>query len=86
MLPASGLLADRYRLVRELGTGGNLADDVGHLRKVAVKALLVRFDDPSRPSLRRDSGTDGTRVYCAVAEPASDISIVELRTRVDRSE
>ena len=40
--------------------------------------LLVRFDDPSRPSLRRDFATDGQRLYYAVAEPASDIYIAEL--------
>jgi hypothetical protein len=39
---------------------------------------LVRFDDPRRPSLRRDFATDGQRLYYAVADPASDVYIVEL--------
>jgi TolB protein len=43
--------------------------------------LLVRFDDPARPSLRRDFATDGKRLYFAVAEPASDIYLMELDGR-----
>jgi serine/threonine-protein kinase len=40
----SAALADRYRLERELGTGGtatvDLAEDLKHSRKVAVKATI----------------------------------------------
>ena len=41
--PLAAALADRYRLVRELGAGGMatvfLAEDVKHQRKVALKVL-----------------------------------------------
>jgi Tol biopolymer transport system component len=40
--------------------------------------LLVRFDDPARPSLRRDFATDGKRLYFAIAQPESDIFFMEL--------
>jgi TolB protein len=42
--------------------------------------LLVRFDDPTRPSLRRDLATDGTRLYFPIAQPASDIYLMEFAT------
>ena len=55
---------------------------IGSLWSVSVEGggptRLVRFDDPNRPSLRRDFATDGARLYYAVAEPASDIYVVEL--------
>ncbi len=40
--------------------------------------LLVRFDDPSRPSLRREFATDGRTLYFTVADPQSDIWVMEL--------
>jgi Tol biopolymer transport system component len=43
-----------------------------------IPKQLVRFDDPARPSLRRDFATDGVRLYYAVAEPASDIYVIDL--------
>jgi len=43
--------------------------------------LLVRFDDPARPSLRRDFATDGKTLYFAIAKPESDIYLMELRSR-----
>lgn len=43
--------------------------------------LLVRFDNPGRPSLRRDFATDGKSLYFAIAQPQSDIYLVELRSR-----
>lgn len=43
--------------------------------------LLVRFDDPARPSLRRDFATDGKTLYFAIAQPESDIYLVELSSR-----
>jgi len=42
--------------------------------------MLVHFEDPARPSLRRDFATDGRRLYFAVAQPASDIYLMELNT------
>ncbi|MBA3561063.1 MAG: hypothetical protein H0W30_21065 [Gemmatimonadaceae bacterium] len=39
---------------------------------------LVRFDDPARPSLRRDFATDGKTFYFAIAQPESDIHLMEL--------
>jgi len=57
----------------------------GSIWSIAVNGgtpkLLVRFDDPTRPSLRRDFATDGKRLYFAIAEPASDISLMELDSR-----
>ncbi len=41
--------------------------------------LLMRFDDPSRPSLRREFATDGTRFYFTIAQDESDVWVVEIR-------
>ena len=41
--------------------------------------LLIRFDDPSRPSNRREFATDGKRIYFTIAQPESDIWLMELR-------
>jgi eukaryotic-like serine/threonine-protein kinase len=40
--------------------------------------LLIRFDDPSRRSLRREFATDGVRFYFTVARYESDIWTMEL--------
>src|SRR5262249_15118929 len=40
--------------------------------------LLVRFDDPSRRSLRREFATDGRRFYFTVAHDESDLWTMEL--------
>jgi serine/threonine-protein kinase len=40
--------------------------------------LLVRFDDPTRRSLRREFATDGVRLYFTVAREESDIWTMEL--------
>jgi Tol biopolymer transport system component len=40
--------------------------------------LLVRFDDPSRRSLRREFDTDGLRFYFTVAGDESDLWSMEL--------
>jgi hypothetical protein len=40
--------------------------------------LLVRFDDPTRRSLRREFATDGARLYFTVAREESDIWTMEL--------
>jgi eukaryotic-like serine/threonine-protein kinase len=41
--------------------------------------LLMRFDDPLRPSLRREFATDGTRFFFTIAQDESDIWVVEIR-------
>ena len=41
--------------------------------------LLMRFDDPARPSLRREFATDGTRFYFTIAQDESDLFVVEIR-------
>jgi eukaryotic-like serine/threonine-protein kinase len=41
--------------------------------------LLVRFDDPSRPSLRREFATDGVRFFFTMAQDESDIWVAEVR-------
>jgi Tol biopolymer transport system component len=43
--------------------------------------LLVRFDDPSRRSLRREFDTDGRRFYFTVAADESDLWSMELVRR-----
>jgi Tol biopolymer transport system component len=43
--------------------------------------LLVRFDDPSRRSLRREFATDGQNFYFTVARDESDIWTMELLTK-----
>jgi Tol biopolymer transport system component len=40
--------------------------------------LLVRFDDPARPSYRTEWATDGTRIFFAINDRQSDIWVVEL--------
>ena len=41
--------------------------------------LLVRFDDPSRRSLRREFATDGRRFYFTIARDESDLWAMELK-------
>jgi Tol biopolymer transport system component len=43
--------------------------------------LLVRFDDPSRRSQRREFATDGQRFYFTVAHDESDLWAMELLTK-----
>jgi hypothetical protein len=40
--------------------------------------LLVKFDDPSRRSLRREFATDGRRFYFTVARDEADVWSLEL--------
>jgi len=40
--------------------------------------LLVRFDDPARPSTRADYATDGSRFYFALVDRQSDIWVVDV--------
>jgi len=41
--------------------------------------LLMRMDDPSRPSLRREFATDGTRFYFTIAQDESDVWVAQIR-------
>ena len=41
--------------------------------------LLVRFDDPSRPSLRREFATDGMRFFFTIAQDESDVWIAGVQ-------
>jgi Tol biopolymer transport system component len=41
--------------------------------------LLLRFDDPSRPSLRREFATDGMRFFFTIAQDESDVWIAEVQ-------
>lgn len=43
--------------------------------------LLVRFDDLSRPSSRRDFATDGKRLYFAIQDRQSDVFVAEMMKR-----
>lgn len=43
-----------------------------------IPRLLVRFDDPTRPSSRAEFATDGKRFYFTVQERESDIWRMEL--------
>jgi Tol biopolymer transport system component len=40
--------------------------------------LLMRFDDPSRPSSRPEFATDGKRLYFSIGQRQSDVWTVEL--------
>jgi serine/threonine-protein kinase len=42
---------------------------------------VIHFDDPARPSSRREFATDGTQLYFTIAAHESDIWLMELRTR-----
>ena len=44
----------------------------------APPRLLIRFDDPSHRSLRREFATDGTRLYFTVSRDESDIWQMDL--------
>jgi Tol biopolymer transport system component len=46
-----------------------------------IPRLLVRFDDPSRPSARREFATDGKRFFFTVGTRQSDIWSMELKKR-----
>jgi WD40-like Beta Propeller Repeat len=41
--------------------------------------LMVRFDDPQRPSLRREFATDGVRFFFTIAQDESDIWVAEVK-------
>ncbi len=43
--------------------------------------LLIRFDDPSRPSPRLEFATDGRVLYFTITEHESDIWVMELRPK-----
>ncbi|HEV8362659.1 MAG TPA: protein kinase [Gemmatimonadaceae bacterium] len=43
--------------------------------------LLVRFDDPTRPSSRPDFATDGRRFYFTIEDRQSDIWVAEIAKR-----
>ena len=43
--------------------------------------LLIRFDDPARPSTRREFATDGKRIYFSIGDQRSDLWLMELRAR-----
>jgi Tol biopolymer transport system component/DNA-binding SARP family transcriptional activator len=43
--------------------------------------LLVRFDDPSRPSGRSEFDTDGKRLFFTIGTRQSDIWVMELKER-----
>jgi serine/threonine-protein kinase len=45
------------------------------------KRLLMRFDDLTRPSARREFATDGTRLYFTVAQQESDLWLMELTSK-----
>jgi hypothetical protein len=58
------------------------SDGTAVLRAVPVAGgtprLLVRFDDPSRPSNRIEFTTDGERFYFTIGRQESDIWLMEL--------
>jgi Tol biopolymer transport system component len=62
-------------------------DPAGHSSLWSVSAaggppkLLVRFDDPTRPSSRPEFTTDGKRLFFTVGSRQSDIWAMELRKR-----
>jgi eukaryotic-like serine/threonine-protein kinase len=41
--------------------------------------LLMQFDDPLRPSLRREFATDGQKFYFTIAQDESDVWVMELK-------
>jgi Tol biopolymer transport system component/tRNA A-37 threonylcarbamoyl transferase component Bud32 len=47
--------------------------------KGGTPRLLVRFDDPSRPSLRREFASDGKQFFFTIAQDESDVWIAEVR-------
>ena len=60
------------------------ADATGSIAILSVPAtggeprVLVRFDDPSRISLRPEFATDGRRFYFTVPERQSDVWVMDL--------
>ena len=41
--------------------------------------LMVRLDDPQRPSLRREFATDGTRFFFTITQDEGDIWVAEVK-------
>jgi Tol biopolymer transport system component len=41
--------------------------------------LIIRFDDPARPSGRREIATDGRRMFFSLAQQEADVWLVELK-------
>ena len=86
----SAVLADRYRIDREVGLGGMatvyLAHDVKHDRRVAIKVLrpelsaaigAERFLSEIRTTANL-LATDGRTFYFTLGSNESDIWVVEL--------
>jgi serine/threonine-protein kinase len=48
--------------------------------EVGVAQLLIDFDDPARPSFRREFACDGEQFYFTIARHESDIWVMELTT------
>src|SRR5262249_16041118 len=61
------------------------ADGQSSIWSVSAKGgppkLLVRFDNPSRPSSRSEFATDGKRLYFSLGQRKSDIWTVDLVVR-----
>ena len=77
-------LTGRYRVEREVGTGGMatvyLAEDLKHHRKVAIK-VLREVDDLSRPSIRPDFAAGAGRFFFTVEDRQSDVWVAEVAKR-----
>jgi eukaryotic-like serine/threonine-protein kinase len=43
--------------------------------------LIIRFDDPARPSGRREIATDGKRMFFSLAQQEADVWLVEIKGR-----
>ena len=47
----------------------------------AAARLLVRFDEPLRPTRRPEFATDGRRLYFTLAQSESDVWVMDLPDR-----
>jgi hypothetical protein len=59
--------------------GGSAIDSEVAPVSGGAPSLIIRFDDPARPSGRREIATDGKRMFFSLAQQEADVWLVEIK-------